>query len=130
MLIFSSGNIMAASKGKTPTDYVPAFSVEEGGLGRIEIKTQAIERIGLKTENVTFKKSGPISVPYSSILYDKNGNTWIYVSPETNVFHRFSVEVDYIENNRAVLDMGPSTDMDVVVVGAVELLGIENKIGY
>lgn len=69
-------------------------------------------------------------VPYSAVLYDVDGNTWVYKSPEPFTFVRHQVEVDYIEGDVAVLLDGPATGSEVVTVGVAELLGTEYKIGH
>jgi len=64
-------------------------------------------------------------VPYSALLYDTHGNTWVYTSPKPLTFVRHQVEVDYIEGDVAVLSDGPATGISVVSIGAVELYGTE-----
>lgn len=68
-------------------------------------------------------------VPYGSVLYDINGGTWIYTSPEPLVFVRHPVEVDFIDGEWAVLNEGPPTGTAVVAIGVAELYGTEFKIG-
>lgn len=68
-------------------------------------------------------------VPYSALIYDLNGDTWIYVSPEPLVFMRHPVTVDYIEGDRAVLSDGPSVGTMVATVGVAELYGADTGIG-
>lgn len=69
-------------------------------------------------------------VPYSALLYDEHGNTWVYTSPEPLVFVRKPVSVEYIEGESAVLSDGPPIGTGVVTVGVAELLGTEYKIGH
>jgi hypothetical protein len=68
-------------------------------------------------------------VPYASLLYDIKGDTWIYTSPRTLVFVRHPVQVNYIDNEWAVLTEGPPAGTAVVSVGVAELYGTEFKIG-
>jgi hypothetical protein len=68
-------------------------------------------------------------VPYASLLYSINGDTWIYTNPEPLVFVRHPVQVDYIDNDWVVLSDGPPAGTSVVAVGVVELYGTEFKIG-
>jgi membrane fusion protein, heavy metal efflux system len=69
-------------------------------------------------------------VPYSSVIYDLNGKTWAYTSPENLTYVRHPIDVDYIENDVAVLTDGPSSGTTVVVVGAAELFGTEFGVGH
>jgi len=68
-------------------------------------------------------------VPYSTVLYDVHGNTWVYTNPEPLVFVRHKVDVDYIEGDVAVLEDGPPSGTKVVTVGAALLLGTELGFG-
>lgn len=68
-------------------------------------------------------------VPYSSVVYDLDGRTWVYVSPEPLVFQREEVEVERIEGDFAILSSGPAVGTEVVMTGATELLGVESGVG-
>ena len=68
-------------------------------------------------------------VPYNSLLYDLNGNSWIYTNPEPLVYVRAPVEIDYVEADLAVLAKGPPIGTAVVTTGASELYGAEFGVG-
>ncbi|MCL4804845.1 MAG: hypothetical protein KJ046_11150 [Anaerolineae bacterium] len=68
-------------------------------------------------------------VPYSALIYDLNGNTWVYVSPEPLVFMRHPVTVEFVEGDRAVLSDGPPVGTTVAIVGVPELYGADTGIG-
>ena len=68
-------------------------------------------------------------VPYSSVLYDTRGNTWVYISPKPLVFVRHAIAVDFIDGDIAVLTSGPAVGARVVSVGVPELYGAETGIG-
>ena len=68
-------------------------------------------------------------LPYSALIYDLNGDTWIYVSPEPLVFMRHPVTVEYIEGDRAILSDGPPVGTIVATVGVPELYGADTGIG-
>ncbi|MCP4381745.1 MAG: hypothetical protein GY798_10090 [Hyphomicrobiales bacterium] len=69
-------------------------------------------------------------VPYGSIIYDHNGDEWVYVSPEPGVYQREPVDIAYIEGDKAFLLEGPEVGAMVVTVGAAELLGTEQRVGH
>jgi hypothetical protein len=69
------------------------------------------------------------AVPYSAIIYDRNGQTWVFTNPEPNVFVRARIDVDFIDGRRAYLKEGPALDTKVVTAGAAELMGVEQKFG-
>jgi hypothetical protein len=67
-------------------------------------------------------------VPYSAILYDIRGDTWVYTNPEPFVFIRYAVAVEHVDRDLAILTEGPPLGTVVVTVGAPELLGIEQRV--
>ena len=68
-------------------------------------------------------------VPYSAILYDLTGDTWVYTNPEPSVFVRERVDIERIEKDLAVLNTGPAVGTQVVTIGAAELYGAESRPG-
>lgn len=79
---------------------------------------------------VALKGSGMRKViPYSALIYEINGDTWVYTSPEPRVFVRGRVVVDYIDVDRAVLTDGPAAGTQIVAIGATELYGAEVRTG-
>jgi hypothetical protein len=68
-------------------------------------------------------------IPYSALIYDLDGSTWIYVSPEPLVFVREPVTVDFIEGDRVILSEGPSVGTAVATVGVAELYGADTGVG-
>jgi hypothetical protein len=70
-----------------------------------------------------------IAVPYSAVIYDLNGNTWVYVSPEPLVFVREPITIDYIQGDMAILSEGPAIGTEVATVGVAELYGADTGVG-
>ena len=68
-------------------------------------------------------------VPYSAILYDLTGDTWVYTNPEPSVFVREQVDIERIDEDLAVLNKGPAAGTQVVTIGAAELYGAESRTG-
>jgi hypothetical protein len=68
-------------------------------------------------------------IPYGAVLYDLHGETWVYTNPETLIFVRHSIVVDYIEGGMAVLIDGPPAGTAVATVGVAELFGTEFGVG-
>ena len=64
-------------------------------------------------------------VPWASVLYDFNGDSWVYEQVKPTVFRRRRVFVKYSHEKWAVLASGPPKGTKVVVDGAAELFGTE-----
>ncbi|WP_423908991.1 hypothetical protein [Candidatus Spongiihabitans sp.] len=101
---------------------------DDSGLTRLIFTQQAINRLGIETAAIT-EEAGKRVAPYSALLYDSAGGTWVYINPQGLEFRRASVEVDRIRGDKAYLDEGPSVGSKVVTVGAAELFGAEYRVG-
>jgi hypothetical protein len=107
--------------------------IEGKEISRVTLSEEAMKRIDLKTDEVreakvTRSASMRRVVPYSALIYDAKGGTWVYTSPKPGTFERQEVEVDYIEKNVVVLKNGPPTGTIVASVGVAELFGTEFKV--
>jgi len=126
-----------ARKADTTTKIKPAQVEHIAGqeVSRITLTPRAAERLDIKTATVRepqLTRSGsrrPV-VPYAAVLYDAQGVTWVYTSPEALVFVRHRITVDYIEGDQAVLSDGPPVGVQVVTQGGQELFGAEFEIGH
>src|SRR5687767_2688830 len=72
---------------------------EEAGLNRLTLDPRAAERIGIKTEKIGVLirfggESERTTVPYSAVLYDPKGTTYVYTNPEPLIFVRHPITVD------------------------------------
>ena len=70
-------------------------------------------------------RSRQLVVPWSAVVYDINGSTWIYENTEPHVFVRRRVEIAWVAGNLAVLARGPAAGTRAVTEGAAELFGTE-----
>ena len=139
--------VSGAEQAKRPA-YVE--HIEGTDLVRLTLTKEAIKRIGLKTVQVrqvnvsrkvprprvpielSLSGNGKKSkvVPYSALIYDSNGKTFVYTSPKPRTFVRQKVDVDYIKGNLVVLNEGPPVGTVVASVGVAELYGTEFEIGH
>lgn len=110
-------------------DGVEAATLEEvegKEVSRITLTEKASSRLGLTTEAIQAPADdGGLQIPYSALLYDAEGATWVYTNPEPLVFVREPVTVERIEAGTVRLVTGPGAGVDIVTVGAAELLGAE-----
>jgi RND family efflux transporter MFP subunit len=84
-------------------------------------------RIGEKVGVMLAQKNAEESllVPFSAILYDIHGGTWVYVKTAPQVYSRRRVELHHVVDGLAVLTRGPAAETEVVITGAAEIFGTE-----
>ena len=92
-------------------------------LSRVILTEKAAQRIGLQTVSV----SGT-TIPYAAVVYDTEGNTWVYTNPKPLTFVRAPVAIDHIEGDIAVLSKGLEKEIAVVTMGVAELYGAETGV--
>jgi hypothetical protein len=107
--------------------------IEGSELSRVTLSERAAERIDLKTASVREQEVDGVMrkvVPYSSLIYDPKGRTWIYTSPQPRTFVRQQVEVDRIDGDEVLLSEGPTVGTEVASVGVAEIYGAETGVGH
>lgn len=95
-------------------------------LNRLTLTADAAKRLDVQTAEVR-EMDGQMVVPYASVLYEANGNTWVYVNIAPLVFVRQAIVIDSINGDEAILSKGPDSGSAVVTVGAAELYGSESE---
>lgn len=128
-----AGLQLAACQSQLETHHAEApakiKNVEGSDLITVTLTEKALERLDLKTARVR-DEGGKRVVPYSSLIYDPNGQTWVYISPQPRTFVRHKVEVDKIEGDKVVLNDGPPVGTVVASLAVAELYGAEFKVGH
>jgi len=66
-----------------------------------------------------------LTVPWSAVIHDIYGGTWVYEQMGGLTYLRRRVVVSYVLGDTAVLSAGPAPGRRVVVDGAAELFGTE-----
>ncbi len=64
-------------------------------------------------------------VPWSAVLHDLHGGTWVYERTGDLTYARRRIEVAHVVDESAVLSRGPAPGAIIVSVGAAELFSIE-----
>jgi RND family efflux transporter MFP subunit len=64
-------------------------------------------------------------VPWSAVIHDIHGNTWVYEAVGPHTFARRRVQVRHVVPPLAVLAQGPAVGTAVVTEGVAELYGTE-----
>ncbi|MEW5974498.1 MAG: HlyD family efflux transporter periplasmic adaptor subunit [Acidobacteriota bacterium] len=78
--------------------------------------------------NIAIPKLGVgrcLAVPWKSVLYDVNGDTWVYEQIAPLAFVRRRIRINRIVEDAACLDGGLEAGTEVVTDGAAELFGTE-----
>lgn len=107
--------------------------IDGSKLSRVTLSEKAIERIDLQTVAVREQETDGATrrvVPYSSLLYDSRGQTWVYTNPQPRTFVRQQVNVDRIEGDSVLLSDGPPAGAQVAAVGVAQLYGAETGVGH
>src|SRR5262249_38253014 len=101
-------------------------------ISQVILTKDATKRLGIETSSVHDEKvRGQVRkvVPYSALLYDVSGKSWMYANPTPLTYVRASIKVEYIEGKLVVLTAGPPAGTTIVTVGAPELYGTEFGVG-
>jgi hypothetical protein len=94
------------------------------------LTAEAAQRIDIQTAPAREEQVGGAQrtvIPYAALLYDPEGNTWVYTNSEPLTFVRQPISVDHIDGDMVVLSDGLSAGTAVVTVGAAELYGSESE---
>ena len=116
----------AAASGPEPA---VVEHVSGSDLSRVTLTRSAAQRLGLQTAPVRARGSQRL-VPYSAVLYDERGRTWVYTNPAALTFVRAPIEIVAIRGQDAILSSGPSAGTRVASVAAAELYGTEFEVDH
>lgn len=120
----------AASGGEKPAKVEAVAGTE---AKKVVLTEQAVTRLGIRTETVSLmavtgangKVATRETVPYSALLYDTKGDTWVFEVVEPRSYLRKKVVVDTVEGETVLMRGGPPVASTVVTVGAAMLYGTE-----
>jgi len=98
----------------------------EAGSEEVVPQTGASEKVEGKAAEV---KEKPQNIPYAAVIYDVNGDTWVYVNTGPLTFVRQKVKVEHISGGQAILSEKLPAGTKVVTTGVVELYGAETGVG-
>ncbi len=85
------------------------------------------QRVGVTIPFRTDEES--LVVPWSAVLHDIQGGTWVYERTAPQAYTRRRVQVVRVTGNDAVLASGVRPGAQIVTAGAAELFGTEFGIG-
>jgi hypothetical protein len=118
---------------KVKSDAEPAekaAKVEKvGDSSKVILVQEAVKRLGIETAPVGALDAQHETVPYSAVIYDAEGHSWVFTTSEERAYVKAPITIDRIDGDRAVLTSGPPPGTPVVTQGAEELFGVEDGIG-
>ena len=120
LLSACGGQIPVTGEKVAPSKLEP---IEGSELSRVILTEKAAERLGIETVSASGSE-----VPYAAVIYDIEGNTWVYTSPAPLTFVRAAIVIDRIDGDTAFLSESLASDLNVVTVGVSELYGTETGV--
>jgi hypothetical protein len=122
----TSGNGDGASKKNRPAQIA---AIDGSKVKQLTLTEKAAKRLDIQTGEVA-EGSGKLTAPYSSVVYDPGGETWVYTVPKPLTYVRQKVVIETISGDKAYLKSGPTPGTAVVTVGVAELYGTEKGLGH
>lgn len=81
--------------------------------------------------DIDLKEAGEhLVVPWSAVLQDIQGGSWVYVQRRFGAYVRTRVELQRVVGDLAILARGPEPGAEVVSVGVAELAGSEFGVAH
>jgi hypothetical protein len=126
VLLIDTSESTASSTAEKPA-VVTAIEGSDG-LSTITLTEKAAERTGIVVTAVEATADG-LAIPYSAIMYETDGDAYVYIETEPRTYVREAIVVDRIDGELALLSDGPDAGTNVVTVGSAELQGAEFGVG-
>ena len=118
----------AQGAGDEPLAEVATVSSPAGdGPAVVTLVAAAAKRLDIRTTAVA-AASGGLTVPYSALVYQPDGSTWVYAQTAALTYQRAAITVAAVHGDHVDLTAGPPVGTEVVSQGAAELVGVETGI--
>jgi hypothetical protein len=137
VLIAGIVTLSACGGGSTGYDYETASHHDPAELEpikgtdvqRVIIDAEGVERAGIQTAPI--RQDGQVTVlPHSAVIYDAEGHTYTYTSPEPRTYVRQKIVIDDVVGDSVMLSDGPPAGTEVVTVGAAMVYGSEFEVAH
>ena len=137
VLIAGVVSLSACGGGSTGYDYETASHHDPAKLEalkgkdvhRVIIDAEGVERAGIQTAPIRQNGQGTV-MPYSAVIYDADGETFTYTSPEPRTYVRQKIVIDHVDGDNVMLFDGPPAGTEVVTVGAALVYGSEFEVAH
>jgi hypothetical protein len=137
VLIAGVVTLSACGGGSTGYDYETASHHDPAELepikgtdvNRVIIDAEGVERAGIQTAPIRQNGQGTV-MPHSAVIFDAEGHTYTYTSPEPRTYVRQKIVIDDVVGDSVMLSDGPPAGTEVVTVGAAMVYGSEFEVAH
>ena len=98
-------------------------------LKNVDSTLRPMQRITV-TLNTLSKTDNKLTIPYSAVVYDIYGGSWVYMQQSKNSYERKRVFLDHISDRQAIINEGPAENSKIVINGALELFAVETGFAH
>jgi multidrug efflux pump subunit AcrA (membrane-fusion protein) len=118
----------ARGANPAPPEVATVEAVDGGGPAVVTLTEVAERRLVIRTAPARPAAAGGVVVPYSAVVYEPDGSSWVYVQPEAHRYQRTAIAIAGISGDQVTLTSGPRPGAQVVTQGVAELVGVETGI--
>ena len=122
----SSGYDYETASHHDPAELEPIKGTD---VNRVIIDAEGVERAGIQTAPIRQNGQGTV-MPHSAVIYDAEGHTYTYTSPEPRTYVRQKIVIDDVVGDSVMLFDGPPAGTEVVTVGAALVYGSEFEVAH
>ena len=134
LVIFGLALFACGSQSSSENKVEPIIveKIDGTDLNKLILTESAEKRLDIQTTSISetlIEDDVYLVVPYSTIIYDLQGEVWLYVNLAPLTYQREKVVVKTIDGNTVYLSDGPSIGTEVVTIGVAELYGADTGVG-
>ena len=122
----SSGYDYETASHHDPAELEPIKGTD---VNRVIVDPEGVERAGIQTAPIRKNGQGTV-MPHSAVIFDAEGDTYTYTSPEPRTYVRQKIEIDHVNGDSVMLSDGPPAGTEVVTVGAALVYGTEFEVAH
>jgi hypothetical protein len=133
-VIFGLALFACSSQSSSVNNVEPIIveKIDGTDLNKLILTESAEKRLDIQTTPISetlIEDDVYLVVPYSTIIYDLQGEVWLYVNLAPLTYQREKVVIKTIDGNTVYLIDGPSIGTEVVTIGVAELYGADTGVG-
>ena len=122
----SSGYDYETASHHDPAELEPIKGTD---VNRVIVDAEGVQRAGIQTAPIRQNGQGMV-MPHSAVIFDADGETFTYTSPEPRTYVRQKIVIDDVVGDSVMLSNGPPAGTEVVTVGAAIVYGSEFEVAH